>query len=73
MRQNAAVKEVARQLGNTPAVCRASYIHPAVFEGWRDGRLAAAVPEADLNHPRKLERLALDFLASARSSSPNLH
>jgi DNA topoisomerase IB len=61
--QNAAVKEVAKQLGNTPAVCRASYIHPAVFAGWRDGRLAHEIAEHDLNHPRKLERLALAFLA----------
>jgi len=60
--QNAAVAEVAQQLGNTPAVCRASYIHPTVFAGWRDGRLARAIAESDLNHPRKLERLALDFL-----------
>jgi len=66
MLQNAAVKEVSRQLGNTPAVCRASYIHPAVFAGWRDGSLAAAIPESDLNYPRKLERLALAFLAERR-------
>jgi DNA topoisomerase IB len=66
MLQNAAVKEVAAQLGNTPAVCRASYIHPRVFEGWRDGRLAQAITEADLPHPRKLERLALDFLGDQR-------
>ena len=66
MHQNAAVKEVARQLGNTPAVCRASYIHPAVFEGWREGRLAREIAEADLVHPRKLERLALQFLDGGR-------
>jgi len=63
MLQNAAVKEVAQQLGNTPAVCRASYIHPKVFEGWRDGSLANALLESDLPHARKLERLALQFLA----------
>jgi DNA topoisomerase-1 len=63
MLQNAAVKEVSQQLGNTPAVCRASYIHPKVFEGWRDGSLANAVLESDLPHARKLERLALQFLA----------
>jgi len=63
MLQNAAVKEVSRQLGNTPAVCRASYIHPGVFQGWRDGRLAMAVTEPDLPYPRKLERLALQFLS----------
>ena len=71
--QNAAVKEVAQQLGNTPAVCRASYIHPAVFEGWRDGRLAAAIREADLAHPRKLERLALAFLAAPARRDRRLH
>lgn len=33
----AAVKEVAEQLGNTPAVCRRSYIDPRVFDRYRDG------------------------------------
>ncbi len=33
-----AVKEVAYYLGNTPAVARASYIDPRVFDGFRDGR-----------------------------------
>ena len=32
-----AVKEVARYLGNTPAVARASYIDPRVFDRYRDG------------------------------------
>jgi DNA topoisomerase I len=32
-----AVKEVARYLGNTPAVCRASYIDPRVFDRFRNG------------------------------------
>jgi DNA topoisomerase-1 len=34
------VKSVARQLGNTPAVCRKCYIHPAVLEGFLLGALA---------------------------------
>jgi len=33
-----AVKEVAHYLGNTPAVARASYIDPRVFDRYRDGR-----------------------------------
>src|SRR4051794_38011541 len=32
-----AVKETARYLGNTPAVCRASYIDPRVFDAFRAG------------------------------------
>ncbi len=38
------VKAVAGLLGNTPTVCRASYIHPAVFELYEKGRLAAVLP-----------------------------
>ena len=38
-----AVARVARQLGNTPAVCRKCYIHPAVMDAYLDGRLAAAM------------------------------
>jgi DNA topoisomerase-1 len=32
-----AVKEVAYHLGNTPAVARASYIDPRVFDHFEDG------------------------------------
>jgi DNA topoisomerase-1 len=31
------VKAVAERLGNTPAVCREHYIHPAISEGYRTG------------------------------------
>ena len=34
-----AVEHVAQQLGNTPAICRKCYIHPAVFDGYLDGSL----------------------------------
>jgi DNA topoisomerase IB len=34
---NAAVKRVAEHLGNTPAVCRSSYIDPRVLDRFRDG------------------------------------
>ncbi len=33
----AAVKRVAERLGNTPAVCRSSYIDPRVLDRFRDG------------------------------------
>jgi len=32
-----AIKDVAEELGNTPAVCRASYIHPAVLKAYESG------------------------------------
>ena len=34
---NAAVKQVSEALGNTPAVCRRSYIDPRVLDRYRDG------------------------------------
>ncbi len=36
---NTVVKDVAAGLRNTPAVCRKSYINPAVFVAWQNGRL----------------------------------
>ncbi|MCW8379622.1 DNA topoisomerase IB [Streptomyces justiciae] len=38
---NRAVREVAGYLGNTPAVCRASYINPRVVELYEEGRTIA--------------------------------
>jgi DNA topoisomerase-1 len=35
---SAVMRSVAKQLGNTPAVCRASYVSPAVVEQYLDGR-----------------------------------
>ena len=42
------VVDIAQTLGNTPAVCRSSYIDPCVFDGWQDGSLARAASRA---HP----------------------
>jgi DNA topoisomerase-1 len=41
-----AVKRVAAQLGNTPAVCRSCYVHPDVFDLYREGELADALQVA---------------------------
>jgi DNA topoisomerase-1 len=40
-----AVKEVAGYLGNTPAVCRRSYIDPRLFDRYRSGRTVAGALE----------------------------
>jgi DNA topoisomerase-1 len=37
------IKTVAARLGNTPAVCKRSYVHPAVIDAYRVGSLARAV------------------------------
>jgi DNA topoisomerase IB len=58
----AAIKQVATELRNTPAVCRKSYINPVVFSAWRSGALHKAVGEDIGAAPRKAEKRALTFL-----------
>jgi DNA topoisomerase-1 len=55
------VKAVAGLLGNTPTVCRASYIHPRVFEAYQAGALSPRLAD----ETRDAE-LALLRLLSAR-------
>jgi DNA topoisomerase I len=54
----AAVREVAADLGNTPAVCRRSYVHPQVLAGYLAGSFgaeyAAALDAARRSRPREL-------------------
>jgi DNA topoisomerase-1 len=37
---NVAIEAVAGLLGNTPTVCRKSYVHPGVVDSYRDGAMA---------------------------------
>jgi DNA topoisomerase IB len=57
------VREVASALGTTPAVCRRAYVDPAVFAGWRDGRIHRAA--ADCRGERQWEAASLKFLRAA--------
>lgn len=60
------VEEVAVRLGNTPAVCRKSYIDPRVFDGWKQGRLARFASGA--RGARQWEQAVLRFLRSRGNS-----
>jgi DNA topoisomerase IB len=61
--QNAVIKDVAQALRNTPAVCRRSYVDPAVIDGWREGRLLR--DGASVRGERQWEAAALRFLRLA--------
>ena len=70
-----AVKEVARYLGNTPAVCRASYIDSRVFDRFDGGlTISGALPElmedtaAWPDVQQAVEEAVLDLLAYDRGS-----
>jgi DNA topoisomerase-1 len=53
-----AVKHVAEQLGNTPTVCRGSYVHPAVIACYEKG-----ITIEDFRPPasRRIRRIETDF------------
>jgi DNA topoisomerase IB len=70
-----AIQEVAFYLGNTPAVCRASYIDPRVFDRYQDGYTIGGALESlgegvDLGQPSfqgAVEEAVLDLLEEERT------
>jgi DNA topoisomerase IB len=74
-----AVKEVSHYLGNTPAVCRASYIDPRVFDAYNSGLVIRPVLEQALDtgpgelpiHHRDVEEAVLDLI-DARERAPGV-
>jgi DNA topoisomerase-1 len=40
-----AIEAVAKSLGNTPAICRKCYVHPAIIESYLDGTFLNALKE----------------------------
>ena len=74
--KNLAVKQVASFLGNTPAVCRASYIDPRVLDRFDGGLTIGGVldrlPEDPSEWPEvqgPIERAVLDLLEPRESSA----
>ncbi|HZI20035.1 MAG TPA: hypothetical protein VEY09_15730 [Pyrinomonadaceae bacterium] len=53
-----AVRAVAEHLGNTPAVCRSSYVHPAVVEAYLRGR---SIEEFSPRRRRRVTRSQPDY------------
>jgi DNA topoisomerase-1 len=66
----ASIKLVAARLGNTPAVCRASYVHPAIIERYLAGELTSSPAGGDTDeHGLRAEERQLEaFLAAAPSA-----
>jgi len=65
-----AIKHVAGQLGNRPAICRKYYVHPVVIESFLGGTLVETLEEAVADSPpgdettglRRLEAQLLGLL-----------
>jgi DNA topoisomerase I len=67
-----AIKDVAEHLGNTPAVCRKCYVHPAVLDTYFSGGLIKSVEKqveeeaADSPYALRQEEVALLHLLKKR-------
>ena len=62
-----AVNQVSEALGNTPAVCRASYIDPRVLDRYRDGTTIRPAPSANgrmtAQQRLKIEREVIELVS----------
>lgn len=65
----AMIDEVAEALGNTRAICRKYYIHPAVTDAWRNGALTQPNGSAPVGKGLKPEEAALLRLLKAQKAS----
>ncbi len=70
---NAAIDKVAMNLGNTRAICRKCYIHPAAMEAWTEGRLSKELTSINIKRTPKgysrQEFLVLRWLERLRRRS----
>jgi DNA topoisomerase IB len=62
------IETVAEQLGNTPAVCRSSYVDPRLFDRYLDGdTIRSALPPGNgrlgPRQRRRIEQAVIDLLA----------
>jgi DNA topoisomerase-1 len=60
----ASIKLVASRLGNTPAVCRASYVHPSIIDTYLDGELSGQADDVEDAELRADEQRLQSFLAA---------
>jgi DNA topoisomerase-1 len=70
-----AIEAVAKELGNTKAVCRKCYVHPAILETYLEGRLAACMQcrsEENAIVVLLKTRMKRDSAAAGRSLTPLL-
>jgi DNA topoisomerase-1 len=59
----AAIEQVAKRLGNTKAVCRKCYIHPAVLDSYLDGSMLETIGQRARKISRAVDRLTANEAA----------
>ena len=67
---NRAIDVVAEQLGNTRAVCRKYYVHPALLSAYMDGLTAGQLPPGRFNGAQTNTQPARSGSANPESTKP---
>jgi DNA topoisomerase IB len=76
-----AIKEVSHYLGNTPAVCRASYVDPRVIDAYTGGVIIRPALEQVAEraepgllpiHQREVEEAVLDLVSGVGARAPGI-
>jgi DNA topoisomerase-1 len=70
-----AIKLVAERLGNTPAVCRRAYIHPAVLDAWVNRQGSDSIfppPRAAADAPTTASQVAGEMVVQVRTPEDDL-
>jgi DNA topoisomerase-1 len=66
------LKCVAGKLGNTPAVCKSSYVYPLLFEAFENGQLEKYLKKIDIGNPATIpaiendEKVLMKFLKAVQ-------
>jgi DNA topoisomerase-1 len=73
----AAIKATAQSLGNTPAVCRRSYVHPAIIAAYLDGSLIPKLEKwkgkTGANSSARLRSAEVAVLRFLKHAGPAVH
>lgn len=73
----AAIESVAKQLGNTPAICRKCYVHPAVIEAYLAGDTVETIKQRAASEKKQgeldpLEHAVMELLVRRLNSAESL-
>ena len=69
LKMKAVIEPVAEALGNTVAISRKSYVHPALIEALKDaGAIGAKGLPRETQYPSRYERGLIDFLEALPSA-----
>ena len=63
------MRSVSKVLGNTPAICRKCYVHPAVVQAYLSGKLPELMGKCAKAHDNDADEFAVAMLLEEASAA----